>query len=128
MPASKIVIIGAGSDIFGLNMVATLMHNKALHGSTVMLVDRNASALESMMHLAERVNREWSAGMVVKSTTDTDKALPGADFVICAIGASPCEGLWKSDYEIPLKLGVCQPYAENSGPGGFAQAARNIPL
>ena len=128
MPASKIVIIGAGSDIFGLNMVATLMRSKVLRGSTLMLVDRNASALESMMHLAKRVNREWLSGMVIKSTTDTIKALPGANFVICAIGASPREGLWKSDYEIPLKLGVRQPYAENSGPGGFAQAARNIPM
>jgi alpha-galactosidase len=34
--------------------------------------------------------------------------------------------LWQSDYEIPLKYGVRQPYAENGGPGGFAHAARNI--
>ncbi len=30
------------------------------------------------------------------------------------------------DYEIPLRYGVRQPYAENGGPGGFAHAARNI--
>jgi alpha-galactosidase len=34
--------------------------------------------------------------------------------------------LWRSDYEITLKYGVRQPYAENGGPGGFAHAARNI--
>jgi len=34
--------------------------------------------------------------------------------------------LWRSDFEIPLKYGVRQPYAENGGPGGFAHAARNI--
>ena len=39
---------------------------------------------------------------------------------------SPREELWKSDWEIPLKYGVRQPYAENGGPGGFAHAARNI--
>jgi alpha-galactosidase len=30
------------------------------------------------------------------------------------------------DYDITLKYGVRQPYAENGGPGGFAHAARNI--
>jgi len=46
--------------------------------------------------------------------------------VVLAIEAPPREALWKSDYEIPLKYGVRQPYAENGGPGGFAHAARNI--
>ena len=36
------------------------------------------------------------------------------------------EGLWQKDFEIPLKYGVRQPYAENGGPGGFAHAARNL--
>lgn len=128
MPAARIVIIGAGSDIFGVNMLATLMRSPVLRGSSLVLVDRDAVALEGMARLAGRIDREWSAGMTVESTTDTLKALPGADFVICAIGASPREALWKSDYRIPLKLGVRQPYAENSGPGGFAQTARNIPM
>jgi len=38
----------------------------------------------------------------------------------------PREKLWRMDYEIPLKYGLRQPYAENGGPGGFAHAARNI--
>jgi alpha-galactosidase len=38
----------------------------------------------------------------------------------------PREALWRSDFEIPHKYGVRQPYAENGGPGGFAHAARNI--
>lgn len=128
MPAARIVIIGAGSDIFGVNMLATLMRSPLLRGSSLVLVDRDADALAGMTRLAERVNREWSAGMTLESTTATLTALPGADFVICAIGASPREALWKSDYLIPLRLGVRQPYAENSGPGGFAQAVRNIPM
>lgn len=128
MPAARIVIIGAGSDIFGVNMLATLMRSPLLRGSSLVLVDRDSDALAGMTRLAERVNREWSAGMTLESTTATLEALPGADFVVCAIGASPREALWKSDYMIPLRLGVRQPYAENSGPGGFAQAARNIPM
>jgi alpha-galactosidase len=52
--------------------------------------------------------------------------LAGAKFVVSAIEAPPREELWQSDYTIPLKYGVRQPYAENSGPGGLAHALRNI--
>ena len=38
----------------------------------------------------------------------------------------PREKLWRTDYDLTLKYGVRQPYAENSGPGGFAHALRNI--
>ncbi len=54
------------------------------------------------------------------------EALDGAKFVVLAIEVPPREELWRMDYEIPLKYGVRQPYAENGGPGGFAHAARNI--
>jgi alpha-galactosidase len=54
------------------------------------------------------------------------EALEGAEFVVSAIEVGAREGLWRSDYEIPLKYGVHQPYAENGGPGGFAHAARNV--
>ena len=50
----------------------------------------------------------------------------GQSFVVSAIEVPPRERLWRSDWEIPLRHGVRQPYAENGGPGGFAHAARNI--
>ena len=56
----------------------------------------------------------------------TDLGHPDANFVILSIEVPPREKLWRTDYEIPLKYGVRQPYAENGGPGGFAHAARNI--
>ena len=34
--------------------------------------------------------------------------------------------LWRRDYELTLKYGVRQPYAENGGPGGFAHTIRNV--
>ena len=128
MPNQKIVAIGAGSDVFGLNTVGTLFKNSSLKGCTLVLVDKDTSSLLAMHRLAERVNREWGAGWKVERETNTQVALEGADFVICSIAASPREMLWKKDFEIPLQFGVRQPYAENSGPGGFAQAARNIPM
>ena len=46
--------------------------------------------------------------------------------MVSAIEVPPREVLWRRDYEIPLKYGVRQPYAENGGPGGFAHAIRNV--
>jgi alpha-galactosidase len=126
MPYTKIIVIGAGSASFGLNTVASLMGSQQLRGSHLALVDRDAEALARMTRLAERLDREWDAEMIVTAHTHHTDGLDGAAFVISAIEVPPREKLWRSDYEIPLKYGVRQPYAENGGPGGFAHAARNI--
>lgn len=126
MLPTKIVIIGAGSAIFGLNTVAALMRSERLQGSQLALVDRNSDTLALISRLAARLNREWRADMTITTHTHHADALDDAEFVVSAIEVSPREKLWQSDYEIPLKYGVRQPYAENGGPGGFAHAARNI--
>jgi alpha-galactosidase len=126
MLPTKIVVIGAGSAIFGLNTISALMRSQRLRGSQLALVDRNAETLALMARLAGRLNREWDADMALSTHTHHLEALDGAEFVVSAIEVPPREQLWRSDFEIPLKHGVRQPYAENGGPGGFAHAARNI--
>ena len=123
---TKITIIGVGSASFGLNTLGSLLQSKALRGSEIALVDQNPDTLSLMQKLADRINREWDAQMVFQAYTHHEDALPGTDFVVSAIEVPPREKLWKMDYDIPLKYGVRQPYAENGGPGGFAHAARNI--
>ncbi len=126
MPPTKIALIGAGSAIFGLNTLGRFLHSQPLRGAHLALVDRDDQSLELMGRLAELVNRQWGAGMTISTHTHHTDALPGAGFVVLSIEVPPREALWRSDYEIPLKYGVRQPYAENGGPGGFAHAARNI--
>ncbi len=123
---TKIVVIGAGSASFGLNTLAALMGRQNLSGSHLALVDRNERALELVGGLAETLNSEWGSQMHTTIHAHHKEALADADFVVLSIEVSPREELWRSDYEIPLKYGVRQPYAENGGPGGFAHAARNI--
>ncbi len=125
LPA-KITVIGAGSASFGENTLSALLRSKKLRGSTLTLVDRNPRSLDIVKRLADRLNREWDAGFTISGHTHHAEALPGSDFVVSAIEVGPREELWKSDFEIPLKYGVRQPYAENGGPGGFAHAARNV--
>ncbi len=126
MLPTKIVVIGAGSAVFGLNTLSTLMRSPRLRGSHIALVDRNENTVRLVYQLAQRLNREWDAGMTLSYHTHHRDALEGAEFVILSIEVSPRERLWRQDYEIPLKYGVRQPYAENGGPGGLAHALRNI--
>ncbi len=127
MKPVKIVIIGAGSASFGLNALATLLREPSLRGSTLALVDTNAEGLALVRRLAERMNRDWEAGLTIESATDRCAVLDGADFVVCSIEVGPREELWRRDWEVTQRHGLRQPYAENGGPGGFAHAARNIP-
>jgi len=128
MPITRIVVIGAGSASFGLSTLATIMRSQALRGSTLGLVDIDNQGLKIMSTLGARMNREWNAQMNIESSTERADLLPGADFVILSIEAGPREKLWRQDWEIPLRHGLRQPYAENGGPAGFAHAARNIPI
>ena len=121
---TKIVVIGAGSASFGENTLSALLRSKKLCGSTLALVDKNANSLDIVHRLANRLNVEWEAGFTISAYTHHKEALEGAEFVVSAIEVGPREELWKSDFEIPLKYGVRQPYAENGGPGrsGVARA------
>jgi alpha-galactosidase len=123
----KVVIIGAGSAVFGLGTLATLLCSPRLRGGTLALVDLNQDGLGLIDALARRLNREWDAGLTIESSTRRQKVLPGADFVIVSIEAGPREGLWQRDWEIPLQFGVRQPYGENGGPGGLAHTLRQVP-
>lgn len=126
MIPTKIVVIGAGSASFGLNTLGALMRSKCLRGSQIALVDHNPRSLEIVERLAGRLNRDWSAGMRITTHANHKDALQDAAFIVSAIEVPPRERLWRTDFEIPLKYGLRQPYAENGGPGGFAHAARNI--
>ena len=123
---TKITVIGAGSAQFGETTLAAILRSKTLRGSTLALVDRNPHSLGIVQRLANRLNSEWGAGFTITAHAHHREALDGAHFVVSAIEVGAREGLWETDFQIPLKHNVRQPYAENGGPGGFAHAARNI--
>jgi len=123
---TKITVIGAGSASFGENTLSAIIRSKKLKGSTLALVDRNPDSLDIVHRLANRLNREWDAEFNIQAHTNHQDALSDSNFVVNAIEVGARENLWKQDFEIPIKYGVRQPYAENGGPGGFAHAARNI--
>ncbi|MEZ4866411.1 MAG: hypothetical protein R3C14_34150 [Caldilineaceae bacterium] len=126
MLPTKVVVIGAGSASFGLNTLSALLGSARLRGSHLALVDRNPERLALMTRLAGRLNQEWDAQMQISSHTHHADALGEAAFVVSAIEVNPREEFWQQDFELTLKHGVRQPYAENGGPGGLAHALRNV--
>lgn len=128
MKPPKIVIIGAGSAIFGLGALSGLMQSKEMHGAQLALVDINEKGLNTITALAKKMNEAWNAEMKIVSSTERKDVLSGADFVIVSVQVGPREEVWELDWKIPLRHGVRQPYAENGGPGAFSHTARNLPL
>ena len=79
---TKIVIIGAGSAQFSATVVRDLCVTPGLAGSHVCLMDVDAGRLELVKRLAEKINRELSAGLSFSANLDRAAALEGANFVI----------------------------------------------
>lgn len=127
MKNTKIVIIGAGSAIFGPNTIATILQSEILRGSELALVDLSDEALRPVARVAERLNEEWNAGMTITATTDRSESLDNANFVIVSIEVQPREILWRLDWEISQRHGLRQPYGENGGPGGMMHTFRQLP-
>lgn len=124
----KIVVIGAGSAIFGLGALSTMMQSDCLHGAEIALCDINEPGLETITKLANMMNQAWGSNITVTSSTNRRELLPGADFVIVSVQVGQREDVWEMDWRIPLRHGVRQPYAENGGPAAFAHTARSVPL
>ena len=124
----KIVVIGAGSAIFGLGALSTMMQSPLLKGAHLALCDTNEAGLKTITQLAHMMNEAWESDITITSSTERRDLLPDANFVIVSVQVGQRETVWEMDWQIPLKHGVRQPYAENGGPGAFSHTARNLPL
>ena len=125
--SNKIVLIGAGSAMFGLGSVGNIFKSKALEGSTIMLYDINKTALLKVENVARRYMHDNSLKYTLKATTSRKEALLNADFCIIAIEVGNRYELWEQDWHIPQQHGIHQVYGENGGAGGLFHSLRIIP-
>ena len=125
--STKIVLVGAGSAMFGLGAVGDILKSEPLAGCTVTLNDINPKALEFVTSTARKYVEERGLPYTVEATTDLDEALAGADYCIISIEVGDRHELWDQDWRIPLQYGIRQVYGENGGPGGLFHALRITP-
>jgi alpha-galactosidase len=125
--STKIVLIGAGSAMFGLGTVGDILRCKTLEGCTIVLNDINPDALAFVEGIASQYVREMGLPYKIEATTSLDDALKSADFCMISIEVGDRHTLWEEDWKVPLQYGFRQVYGENGGPGGLFHALRIIP-
>ncbi len=123
----KIVLIGAGSAMFGLRTLGSIFESKPLEGSTIVLHDINSEALQRVERVARRHVQEHDLPYTLSATTSRREALQGATFCIISIEVGDRFELWQQDWHIPQQYGFRQVYGENGGPGGLFHSLRIIP-
>ncbi len=123
----KIVMIGAGSCCFCPVTLQDILLSDLINSLPleVCLMDIDAHALEVSHEFAKKAVALSGRKLTLEATTDLDKALTGADFVITAIEVDRYH-YWSMDFHIPRRYGFRQVYGENGGPGGMFHTLRNI--
>ncbi len=94
MKQKKIVLLGAGSTAFTLQLVRDLVLIEDLKDCTLRLVDIHEGRLNDAKGVAELYKKEIRASLPIETYLDRRKALDGADYVICAVkigGYGPLE-------------------------------------
>ena len=124
---TKIVLIGAGSTIFGLGTISDIFKSVVLTGATIVLHDIDESSLKKTKSIAEMFKVKLGLQFQIESTIDRREALKNADFCIISIEVGDRFKLWEQDWKIPLQYGFRQVYGENGGPGGLFHSLRIIP-
>jgi alpha-galactosidase len=122
----RIVLVGAGSAVFGYNSVLDAVNLPGLRGSNLVLHDIDEGRLHVMAGLAERMSEETGAKLEIEETINREEALEGADFVVLSIAIDRMRR-WRLDWEVPYKHGIKQVIGENGGPGGLFHTMRMVP-
>ena len=102
----KIVLIGAGSSVFGLGTVSDIFKSTVLEGSTIVLHDINSKNLSKTKEIAESYRDTLNYNYHFEATTNRKEALKDADFCIISIEVGDRFDLWDQDWKIPLHYGV----------------------
>ena len=126
----KIVVIGAGSKEFSRGLIHDLVLDTTLSQAVhleVVLVDIHPQRLQTILDYARRCVEATGSSVKFTATTDREKALPDADFVLLSVAIGRMD-LWEQDFRIPLSFGFRHVYGENGGPGAIFHALRNYKL
>lgn len=91
---TNIVLIGAGSTAFSIELLRDISNLPSLNDSVLSLVDIDEKRLEMAKSLVIRYCTESKINLKINAFTDYKRALEGAQYVICAVkvgGYDPLE-------------------------------------
>ncbi|MFX1493577.1 MAG: alpha-glucosidase/alpha-galactosidase [Promethearchaeota archaeon] len=122
----KITFIGAGSLVFGKNVLTDLLLFPALQEEAILcLEDIDKERLDLMFRYINKFKEDCfdDKDITIEKTTNQRKAIEDAKYVINAIHVGGLEA-FKLDVEIPYKYGVSQTVGDTIGPGGVFRFLR----
>src|SRR5690349_2105559 len=126
MTDTRICFIGGGSYNWMPKLLGDLALTPDLDG-TVVLHDVNPAALEDIERYGRRVFEPTGSRFRIETTTDLDRALDGAKFVVVTITTGGLDTM-ALDLDIPERYGIFQSVGDTVGPGGLSRALRNVPV
>jgi 6-phospho-beta-glucosidase len=121
----KIAVVGGGSTYTPELIEGFHSRRDRLPVDELVLLDIDAQRLENVGGLARRIldRHEWPGRLIL--TSDRDRALDGASYVIVQLRVGG-QAARLSDETLPLEFGCIG--QETTGPGGFAKALRTVPV
>src|SRR3990172_12089342 len=114
---TKIVAIGVGSVVFGVELLRDIFQTPELRGAELWLVDLDQAALGRMGALARKLNEASGWEVTLHATTERAEALPHAGFVATSVAVDRA-ATWKRDHQLALQHGFPSVLSENAGPRG----------
>jgi alpha-galactosidase len=124
---ARVTIVGGGSTHWTPKLVVDFANTPALHDAEVVLFDLDGDSLLPALKVAEHVAERRGLPLALRTTTDVDDALDGAEFVIACFSVGGFASM-RHDIEIPARYGVRQTVGDSVGPGGISRALRSIPV
>jgi len=123
--SERLCIVGGGSAYMPGIAYALAAHRETFAGSTVVLQDIDADALELQRRLTTSILRARDAADIrIEATLDRVSAIEGATIVLTAFRPGGLEAR-HLDERIAIDHGIIG--QETAGPGGFAMSLRSVP-
>lgn len=120
-----VTVVGAGST-YTPELVTGFHHVREWLGvDELVLMDIDADRLENVGAFAERILHKYDLPITVRTTTDLDDAVTGADAVLVQIRVGG-QAMRLQDETIPLRHN--QIGQETTGAGGAMKALRTVPV
>jgi len=120
----KLTLIGGGGVRAPLFVMTLLRWQERIGATELCLMDIDERKLGLIGALCRELAHRAGDPFTIRTTTDAQEALTGADHVVTTIRAG-FEQARATDERIALRHGVLG--QETTGPGGFAMALRSIP-
>jgi 6-phospho-beta-glucosidase len=121
----KIAVAGGGSTYTPELVEGFVTRASRIPVDELVLLDVDDDRLEIVGGLARRMLAKAGWGARLTLTTDQDRALDGADFLLVQLRVGGQQARL-SDETLPLGFGCIG--QETTGPGGFAKALRTVPV